>query len=101
MSWLADRRIAVTGGASVTLCDAPAGRGGTWGEDGCIQGLLEIMGIPYTGSGVLASALAASVASTNSDIIPNIRQDSRALWAMSAAPASAGRGSFSFMPDPL
>jgi len=28
------------------------------GEDGTIQGLLEIMGIPYTGSGVLASALA-------------------------------------------
>lgn len=31
---------------------------GTWGEDGCIQGLCEILGIPYTGSGVLASALA-------------------------------------------
>lgn len=31
---------------------------GTYGEDGCIQGLLEILGIPYTGSGVLASALA-------------------------------------------
>ncbi len=31
---------------------------GTLGEDGCIQGLLEIEGIPYTGSGVLASALA-------------------------------------------
>ncbi|MBK8169213.1 MAG: D-alanine--D-alanine ligase [Sandaracinaceae bacterium] len=31
---------------------------GTYGEDGCIQGLLEIMGIPYTGAGVLASALA-------------------------------------------
>jgi D-alanine-D-alanine ligase len=31
---------------------------GSYGEDGCIQGLLEIMGIPYTGSGVLASALA-------------------------------------------
>ncbi|MGB5264976.1 MAG: D-alanine--D-alanine ligase, partial [Polyangiales bacterium] len=30
---------------------------GTYGEDGCIQGLLETMGIPYTGSGVLASAL--------------------------------------------
>jgi D-alanine-D-alanine ligase len=29
---------------------------GRWGEDGCIQGLLESMGIPYTGSGVLASA---------------------------------------------
>lgn len=31
--------------------------GGT-GEDGSIQGMLEVMGIPYTGSGVLASALA-------------------------------------------
>lgn len=31
---------------------------GRYGEDGCIQGLLESMHIPYTGSGVLASALA-------------------------------------------
>jgi D-alanine-D-alanine ligase len=31
---------------------------GPFGEDGTIQGLLEMMGIPYTGSGVLASALA-------------------------------------------
>ncbi|HJL17271.1 MAG TPA: D-alanine--D-alanine ligase [Sandaracinaceae bacterium LLY-WYZ-13_1] len=31
---------------------------GPYGEDGCVQGLLELMGIPYTGSGVLASALA-------------------------------------------
>ncbi len=31
---------------------------GKWGEDGAIQGLLEVLGIPYTGSGVLASALA-------------------------------------------
>jgi D-alanine-D-alanine ligase len=31
---------------------------GRWGEDGCIQGLLESLAIPYTGSGVLASALA-------------------------------------------
>jgi len=30
---------------------------GGWGEDGSVQGMLEIMGIPYTGSGVLASAL--------------------------------------------
>jgi len=30
---------------------------GRWGEDGCIQGLLESMFIPYTGSGVLASAV--------------------------------------------
>jgi D-alanine-D-alanine ligase len=31
---------------------------GTFGEDGCIQGLLEYFKIPYTGSGVLGSALA-------------------------------------------
>jgi D-alanine-D-alanine ligase len=31
---------------------------GQWGEDGCVQGLLEVMGIPYTHSGVLASAAA-------------------------------------------
>lgn len=31
---------------------------GRYGEDGCIQGMLEILGIPYVGSGVLASALA-------------------------------------------
>ena len=31
---------------------------GRWGEDGCVQGLLEWMQIPYSHSGVLASALA-------------------------------------------
>lgn len=31
---------------------------GKGGEDGTIQGMLEMMGLPYTGSGVLASALA-------------------------------------------
>ncbi len=31
---------------------------GRWGEDGCVQGLLEWMQIPYTHSGVFASALA-------------------------------------------
>jgi D-alanine-D-alanine ligase len=47
-------------------CAAIAGAGldiafvalhGTLGEDGCVQGLLEILGIPYTGSGVTASSL--------------------------------------------
>ena len=31
---------------------------GPWGEDGVIQGALELVGLPYTGSGVLASSLA-------------------------------------------
>ena len=31
---------------------------GRHGEDGCVQGALELLGIPYTGSGVMASAIA-------------------------------------------
>ena len=31
---------------------------GRYGEDGTVQGALELLGIPYTGSGVMASALA-------------------------------------------
>lgn len=31
---------------------------GRYGEDGTVQGLLELLGIPYTGSGVMASSLA-------------------------------------------
>ena len=30
---------------------------GRWGEDGTVQGALELLGIPYTGSGVMASAI--------------------------------------------
>ena len=30
---------------------------GKYGDDGCIQGVLELLGVPYTGSGVLASAV--------------------------------------------
>jgi D-alanine-D-alanine ligase len=37
---------------------------GRWGEDGCVQGILEWLGIPYTHSGVLASALAMDKAKT-------------------------------------
>ncbi len=53
--------------ASASSALSPAGGGidvafialhGPWGEDGKIQGVLETFGIPYTGSGVLASALA-------------------------------------------
>src|SRR4051795_4243914 len=31
---------------------------GAWGEDGCVQGILETLAVPYSHSGVLASALA-------------------------------------------
>ncbi|MGK5112132.1 MULTISPECIES: D-alanine--D-alanine ligase family protein [unclassified Geodermatophilus] len=66
----------VTGGTPVTLAGDPSGRGllplaggplvevdvvfpvlhGAYGEDGTIQGLLEMCGLPYVGSGVFASA---------------------------------------------
>lgn len=41
---------------------------GEWGEDGCVQGVLETLGIPYTHSGVLASALAMDKAKSKSVI---------------------------------
>ncbi len=39
---------------------------GRWGEDGCVQGLLELLRIPYTHSGVMASALAMNKQMTKS-----------------------------------
>ena len=51
------RRIGeVVGGGAVDV--AFIAMHGPYGEDGTIQGMLELLGIPYTGSGVLASALA-------------------------------------------
>ncbi|OGI00230.1 MAG: hypothetical protein A2Y25_00145 [Candidatus Melainabacteria bacterium GWF2_37_15] len=52
---------------------------GKYGEDGCIQGLLEILGIPYTGCGVKASAVCMDkeftkriVASQGIPVIPSV-----------------------------
>ncbi len=42
---------------------------GPFGEDGTIQGLLEMLGIPYTGSGVLASALCMNKIATKKILI--------------------------------
>ena len=50
---------------------------GRYGEDGCLQGLFDILGIPYTHSGRLASALAMDKPSAkkifNNDGIPTAR----------------------------
>lgn len=61
---------------------------GRWGEDGCVQGMLEWLRIPYTHSGVLASALAMDKEATKSvyraaglPVVPSIlasRDDVRA-----------------------
>lgn len=57
-------RLELDGGLAMRLQQEPGDvvfpvAHGALGEDGCLQGLLEICGIPYVGSGVLASALAA------------------------------------------
>ena len=52
---------------------------GRWGEDGCVQGMLEWLGLPYTHSGVLASALAMDKARA------------RAVYAAEGLPVAEGR----------
>lgn len=44
---------------------------GNPGEDGTIQGMLEVMGIPYTGSGVLASAICINKLTTKAILKEN------------------------------
>jgi len=39
---------------------------GRLGEDGAVQGMLELLGLPYTGSGILASALCMDKSRANS-----------------------------------
>lgn len=49
---------------------------GTLGEDGCLQGLLEVFDIPYVGCGVLASAIGAS------------KHTAKALWRVAGLPVA-------------
>jgi D-alanine-D-alanine ligase len=52
---------------------------GRWGEDGAVQGLLEMLGIPYTHSGVLASSLAMH------------KERAKAIMAAAGVPVAEGR----------
>lgn len=52
---------------------------GRWGEDGCVQGLLEWLRLPYSHSGVLASALAMD------------KTRAKAAFAAAGLPVAAGR----------
>jgi D-alanine-D-alanine ligase len=52
---------------------------GRFGEDGTVQGALELLGIPYTGSGVVASAMAMDKVLT------------KRLWATEALPMPLGK----------
>jgi len=68
---------------------------GPWGEDGTIQGLFELLGLPYVGSGVLASASAMDKDATKKlllaagvDVAP-WRALSRGAWAAGRAAIEA------------
>ena len=78
---------------------------GRGGEDGTVQGLLEIMGIPYTGSGVQASAMGMNKPVTKAfvrmhgvPVAPGVvmrRVDNRAIpaqlsWPLVVKPANEG-----------
>ncbi len=52
---------------------------GRWGEDGCIQGILDLLDIPYTHSGLLASAAAMD------------KSFARNLFAQAGLPVAQGR----------
>jgi D-alanine-D-alanine ligase len=52
---------------------------GRWGEDGCIQGVLEVLEIPYTHSGVTASSIAMD------------KEQTKRLVALAGVPVAAGR----------
>ncbi len=71
---------------------------GPYGEDGTIQGMLELLGIPYTGSGVLASALAMDklrsrqVLQANGIPVPAYLPVERDRWAADRAAIAARVG---------
>ncbi len=58
---------------------------GLWGEDGTVQGLLELAGIPYVGCGVLASAVCMDKA------VANAMFDASGILTLSGSPPPAGR----------
>jgi D-alanine-D-alanine ligase len=72
---------------------------GRHGEDGCVQGALELLGIPYTGSGVMASAIAMDKVMTKRVWIAEglstpryvrLAPDARSEAAVAAIPSQLG-----------
>ncbi len=71
---------------------------GRHGEDGSVQGALELLGIPYTGSGVLASAIAMDKVMTKRVWIAEGLPTPRHVWL---APDKQTRERVIFVPDEL
>ena len=71
---------------------------GRHGEDGSVQGALELLGIPYTGSGVMASAIAMDKVMTKRVWLAEGLPTPRWLWL---APGEQGRDAVVQVPDQL
>ncbi|WP_372528727.1 D-alanine--D-alanine ligase [Piscinibacter sp.] len=71
---------------------------GRHGEDGTVQGALELMGIPYTGSGVMASAIAMDKVMTKRVWIAEGLPTPRHVWL---APENQTRERIIYVPDEL
>ena len=81
------KKISVTGGATVTLCDAPRGLGGSWGEDGNIIAALNLTGalsrVPASG-GVPQPLTKPANGTTYSQRWPQILPGGKAVIFMSS-----------------
>ena len=71
---------------------------GRHGEDGSVQGALELLGIPYTGSGVMASAIAMDKVMTKRVWLAEGLPTPRYLWL---APEDQARERIRTVPDEL
>jgi D-alanine-D-alanine ligase len=92
-----ERSLVLAGNPEISGCDAVfvALHGGI-GEDGTLQALLELTGVPYTGSGVLASALAMDKSRAKTLLravgVPSPREVLLERRVDGAAPASTAAG---------
>ncbi len=71
---------------------------GRHGEDGTVQGALELLGLPYTGSGVMASAIAMDKVMSKRIFVADGLPTPRWLWL---APERQGRDDVVAAPDTL
>ncbi len=71
---------------------------GRHGEDGTVQGALELLGIPYTGSGVMASAIAMDKVMSKRIFVAEGLPTPRWQWL---APGAQGREQVIHVPDTL
>ena len=78
---------------------------GLWGEDGTVQGLLELAGIPYVGCGVLASAVCMDKAVANAMFdasgIPHTKWLSATRWEIESDPDGVCDGAIAKLGWPI